>query len=242
MRAVCQNTMSCLPDNWEVTSSNASLTPAKRRRNEVDDGIDSVVAEFCRDIKHVEATHDHRDVINELPRDVLFSEFTFVNELHEISHSKASHVPIVSRAYEESFMRECMSRSEQACVMGANCECMMIDPVQPFVGVRFVLPFNSEVDFTPNNLCILCLRKTTQLLFHHVIAKGVHTTALIQKHGNICGEPGEYSRLAMLICPPHGPVGSMPLPVVAHQRNRYYVEKRHNVLHVRQQRVYFEDF
>ena len=234
--------MSCLPSNWNGTVATESMSSSKRRRTAPDNGMNDIVAEFCRDIDHAEQTHDSGNVITTLPRDVLFSEFSFLHELADIMENKSQSVPVVTRVYEESFMRECIRKGEKPCAMGVNCECMLLDLDQPFVGVQFVIPFTNDSDFAANNLCIICLRKTTQLLFHHVVSQGIPTTSLIQKYGNICGEPGEYSKSAMLICPANGPVGCMPLPIVAHQRNRYAVERRHNVLYAKQQRVYFEDF
>jgi len=68
------------------------------------------------------------------------------------------------------------------------------------------------------------------------------TSQMIQMYGNICGA-GEYHESAMLTVPPGGPVHCMPLPVVAHQRNRYYAEKdAAGVRRIRQRNVFFEDF
>ena len=58
----------------------------------------------------------------------------------------------------------------------------------------------------------------------------------------ICDEPGEYHHNAMLICPPTGPIQSMPLPIVAHQRSNYEVVKKQGILWVTQKNVGFEDF
>ena len=50
------------------------------------------------------------------------------------------HVPVVSRAYEESFMHEHDPATEQSCVMGNQCECMFIDKDNRFVAPQFILP------------------------------------------------------------------------------------------------------
>jgi hypothetical protein len=34
-------------------------------------------------------------------------------------------VPVVTKAYEESYMRECMYQHERKCVMGLECECRL---------------------------------------------------------------------------------------------------------------------
>ncbi len=58
----------------------------------------------------------------------------------------------------------------------------------------------------------------------------------------ICDVSGEYHSSAMLVMPSHGPVHSMPLPVVAHQRNKYYVVLVDGRVRLKQRNVYVEDF
>ena len=91
-------------------------------------------------------------------------------------------------------------------------------------------------------MCVLCLRKITTLLFYRTIQKGVSVKTQIQCHGNIYNQAGEYYPSVMLICPPNGPVSSMPLPIVAHQRNRYTVVRVHGVCYLQQRRVGMQDF
>lgn len=148
-------------------------------------------------------------------------------------------VPIISKQYEENFMRSCSSNQEKPCISGRECECMFINPNKPFVCIQFVLP---QSTITSSGLCIICLRKTTQLLFHKTIFNGLDPKTCIQKHGNICGEIGEYHASAMLICNPNGPVHCMPLPIVAHQRNRYSVCERAGVKFLKQLNVAESDF
>ena len=161
-------------------------------------------------------------------------------------------VPVVTRAYEESYMREPLSGVESACIMGNNCECQFVDEHNPFTGVQFVLPveaFSPEMlrlgvteELSENKLCVLCCRKNTQSLFYEALYNHRAYSACIQLYGNICDRPGEYSKEAMLICPLSGPIHNMPLPVVAHQRNRYSVVVHNGVRQLRQHRVGFEDF
>jgi hypothetical protein len=161
-------------------------------------------------------------------------------------------VPVVTRAYEESYMREMTSASEQACIMGNNCECQFVDEHNPFIGVQFTLPvdvFSSSTatagmveELSSNRLCVLCCRKNTQLLFYEALYNHRAYSACIQLYGNICDRPGEYAKEAMLICPLSGPVHNMPLPVVAHQRNRYTVVVHNGIRQLRQHRVGYEDF
>ena len=53
-------------------------------------------------------------------------------------------VPVVTRAYEEAYMREPIDSTERRCVMEDRCECTMISRgaggVGGFVGVEFILP------------------------------------------------------------------------------------------------------
>ena len=65
---------------------------------------------------------------------------------------------------------------------------------------------------------------------------------IIQRYGNIFGQPGEYASECMLICPPGIGLHAMPLPIMSHQRNRYSVVNSGGVKHLRQHRVAFEAF
>ena len=145
-------------------------------------------------------------------------------------------LPLVTREYEESYMRECYLPDDTPCVMGEFCECSIVGD---FCGAAFVL---QQICSGSPRMCVLCIRKTTQLLFYRVVSSAMPTSQMIQMYGNICGA-GEYHESAMLTVPPGGPVHCMPLPVVAHQRNRYYAEKdAAGVRRIRQRNVFFEDF
>jgi hypothetical protein len=149
-------------------------------------------------------------------------------------------VPIVCKAYEESFLRECNNANEKPCVMGSNCECMFINSNMEFVGTEFILPGCMSEEQA--QMCVLCHRKTTQQLFHDMVFKCVPIRGVIQRYGNICGQVNEYARECMLICPPNQNVHCMPLPIVSHQRNRYSVYISNGIKHLKQHRVAFEDF
>jgi len=149
------------------------------------------------------------------------------------------HVPIISRAKEEESMRECYKPEDKPCIMQNSCECNFIDLQAPFVGVAFV---GHEINMMHTGMCILCLRKSTQMLFYRVIAGGLQSNNLMQVYGNIAGVAGEYHESVMLTVPPHGPVQCLPLPVVAHQRNRYQVVVVNEKKHLKQINVGYEDF
>lgn len=169
----------------------------------------------------------------------LISKMSIAKMLSSVPKSLNCTIPIISRKYEETFMRECMNASEKACVFKGQCECMKIDAENTFVGVQFELP---NVNSTKHGMCILCLRKSTHMLFYNILKQGHSTQTVIQKYGNICNETGEYHPSAMLICPPNGPVHALPMPIVAHQRNRYSVVLHHGIKYMKQHRVYMEDF
>ena len=148
-------------------------------------------------------------------------------------------LPYVTRAYEESFMRERTSSNERECARGAQCECMFIDRGQPFVGVEFLLPGESTTERTPH-LCVLCCRATTQQLYYDVMFDKFEFQGTIQRFGNIHSQPGEYALDAMLIAVPSAPAHIMPLPIVSHQRNRYSVYVSGGIKRLRQTRVLFQ--
>ena len=173
---------------------------------------------------------------------VVLDHQTFANSLlqHDLSKTESQNVvPLVTRAYEESFMRECMRPEDKPCSLGQYCECNFIDGEHSFVGVAFVMP---DLRFADNSMCILCLRKLTQMLFYRLVNGGYQTSHVMQIYGNICDVPGEYHSSAMLVMPKQSAVHSMPLPVVAHQRSKYRVVLRGGKRHLEQVNVAFEDF
>jgi hypothetical protein len=229
--------MACLPQNWDGIKRNRAAEiqgPEKRQKQA---SVDSnLVRNVLRDLA---GTSVARNLSDTLSHELIMESMPFGKILENIPAEVKTAVPVITRAYEEQYMREVINSTEEACSMGVNCECMLLDKSDPFVGVAFPIPVATG---SPNALCILCLRKITQLLFFYVVDQGMHVDRLIQRHANICGEPGEYSTSAVLICPPHGPVSCMPLPVVAHQRNRYSVERKAGIAYIKQRGVYFEDF
>ena len=233
----------CEPPHWE-TNKRRSLEiahPAPRKSKKAKAINDN--QEGLRHISSVVSKHiSQGTIVNSSDWDIsaILSDIPFVKLLTDVNVDvNGAQVPIVSRVYEEKYMRQCISDSETPCVMQNQCECTMIDPSQPFVGVAFTIPSETSVN---NGMCILCLRKTTQMLFYKTIHSGHSVKAIIQKYGNICNEPGEYHASAMLICPPNGPVQSMPLPIVAHQRNKYTVVNNSGILWIKQHNVQYEDF
>ena len=149
----------------------------------------------------------------------------------------APDVPILTRAYEESFMRQTQP-GEQACVMGDICECQFIDKNAPFVGVEF----RQQNDPDTPQMCVLCSRATTQKCFYDMCFLAKPMKSIIQRYGSIFGQPGEYAQEVMIIPPRSMGLANMPLPTVSHQRNRYSVITHGGIKHLRQHRVGYEDF
>ena len=149
-------------------------------------------------------------------------------------------VPVVSRMYEEQFMRETLNSSERQCVMGRDCECNFIDKSNPFVGMEFLLPGEER----PANvqMCVLCHRRFVQAMFHDIVFAGKQFMGIIQRYGNICGQDGEYAKEVALICPPNGPTECMPLPSISHQRNKYCIRSIGGVRHIVQCNMSPQDF
>ena len=176
-----------------------------------------------------------------------------LNQVFTDDASTSSNVPVVTRAYEESFMREPMHAHERKCVCGDNCEFNFIDPHMPFTGVEFTLSGTAvdsdgsgsktaQMGVEPAQMCVLCSRRTTQELFYNMVYNGQRFRGVIQRYGNLCQQPGEYAREAMLICPQNGFMHNMPLPIVAHHRHRYSVYSQNGTRFLRQHMVGAEDF
>ena len=238
--------MDCVPQSWASGKRKAAVTTDKHdeKRTCLEDkktASSVVLRRVLEDLARKEArAPQHCDQSKlSFDTDLMYDSVPFARSLASIDISPAHDVPLVARAYEERYMRECLNDTEEACVMGSLCECMQLDAANQFVGVQFTLPGDTE---RTTGLCVLCLRRITQILFYHTVQSGHRINQHIQRYGNICGQPGEYHVSAMLVCPPNGPVECMPLPIVAHQRNRYSVKLTGGVRYVQQHNVFFEDF
>jgi len=231
-----------LPGNWNTSKRKAKSlggVPVKRQKpGDADISTIHDIQEIVR--SHLRRAPSHIEREPCFDTSSLLETIPFVKILNSIGHVQPGpSIPLVSRVYEERFMRQSHSATENDCVMGQQCECMIIDNTQPFVGTQFILP---NVEYDTNGMCVLCLRKTTQLIFYKTLHQGLKTNVPIQKYGNICNEPGEYHPSAMLVCPSSSSVECMPLPIVAHQRNRYSVKTFNGYKHIAQRNVYMEDF
>lgn len=193
---------------------------------------------------HMQKSHDKNYQLDDSQLKESLSKLIYnIPFVKQLSNLQVSHknfqIPIISKQYESRFMRECISSSEKKCSMMEQCECMFIDKNKSFIGTRFLIPGIPDNDL---NMCVICLRKTTQLLYYKSIFHGYDIQRVIQKYGNICNEENEYHPSAMLACNPDGPIHCMPLPIVAHQRNRYEVVEVTGIKYLKQIGVHMTDF
>lgn len=236
-------------DEGDEESNNRQCSRDTRQQTRDHDMLDDTAHNaLYNELRCCIKNNNEQRVDKELILDSIISRQPYVKMMQNLFGSydescfkQVEPVKIVTKCYEESYMRECVEPQERPCAMGSNCECMFIDSNLPFICTEFILP-NEEPQPEPQ-LCVLCLRKLTQSMFYDVMYRHGKFNGIIQNHGNICEMPNEYSKKAMLICPPWGPVHCMPLPIVAHQRNRYSVYLDYmGVKHLKQHRVAFEDF
>lgn len=178
-----------------------------------------------------------------LRMDFILSRLPYRDMLRDLfsdASNVAPSIPIVEKQYEESYMREPIGGNERQCTMGPLCECNMISRERGFVGVEFLLPGERQAE--ARQMCVLCHRKTVQTLFHDIVYCGSPYRGVIQKYGNICGQPNEYAKEVALLCPPGGPVENMPYPSVSHQRNRYSIVERNGIRYIKQRNMSHQDF
>lgn len=236
------------PPEWADRKGTAPPTSKKRKVNQKeelktllstlpapsdapDDALVSTIKRQVNDSRVVPA------IPEELQLDHVLSSVPYQEMLESLFggvSQDAPSLPLITKAYEESFMREPNS-DERSCAMGPKCECMFIDSNAPFVGVEFL--GNGQP-----SLCVLCSRRTTQKLFYDACYSGRRVQGVIQRYGNLCNQPGEYARECMLIAPPNSQWSCLPLPIMSHQRNRYRVHVVAGRKHLQQLRVAFEDF
>jgi hypothetical protein len=169
-------------------------------------------------------------IICNLPYKDIFKKMALATEPHR-------SVPLVSKKYEESYMREPMHAGEKQCVMGEHCECNFIDASKPFIAVGFCPPLGFMVkDENVEHMCVICHRKMVQTCFFDALYNSSSTisSGVIQSYGNICGKVDEYSSACVLVSPPNSPLIQMfPHPIAVHQRNQYTVHDT-NVRHLLQ--------
>lgn len=213
----------------------ASLESKKLSGSQEEDAEESI------SLDHVLSSAPFRSMLQDL---LGFSSSSSSSE--EASGTGGLEIPLVTKSYEEMFMREPVYEYERECVMGAECECNFVGvkPGDGFVGVEFLLPNESGLDSEQRarQRCVLCHRKQVQSRFYDMVYTGRPCRGVIQRYGNICNQENEYARDVMLICPPNGPVEHMPFPVASHQRNRYTVYVNGGIRYIRQNFMGWKDF
>lgn len=238
---------------WTMSVEEVEEKPKKKMRMWMD-AIDEISQQRAHDIstdsslkKEIERKlHNLKHIpVEELDLDHILSyvpyrsilENMFSNCTQVPADSTAQTLPIISKMYEETYMREPL-KNENPCVFGNNCECQFIDQCAPFTAVEFRL-FGDPPE---PQMCVLCSRKTTQLLFYDMCYSGKSHSCVIQRYGNIFGQPGEYAVECMLSCPQGFQLHCMPLPMMSHQRNKYSVTTVGGVKKLQQHRVSYEHF
>ena len=218
-----------IPKEWgSIKRSRASGTKgrdtAKKRfksenvvPNNSADSIEDICKSVCDNIGRCEEVESELDFFD------ILSHIDYKGVLEGLfgGRGMGADIPVISRVYEESYLREPTS-GERKCVMGTSCEAMVIDKSRPFIAVEFQLPGKtSEIP----QMCVICSRKHTQRLFYDFLYRATPATCtgVIQRYGVLCNVPGEYLKDSCLVMPPHGPVHCMPYPSVAYQRSHFTV-------------------
>jgi len=205
--------------------------------------------EICQNISVVKDQEEgHRRCIQSLVGKVSTSPQKVINmtKFKDILRGvEAPHITYtnmlqsVSKAYEDTYLRQAVGIEERSCVRGEDCKCMFIDATQPFVGVEYLLPWErSRKEIS--GMCLPCTRAATQALFYDILHSDTQVTGLVQKFYNEHSHEGEYRLCAMLFCPPSGPLHNLPMPVLRHQRNFCSVHCNNNVYFMNQVGVDFQ--
>jgi hypothetical protein len=124
--------------------------------------------------------HDHSisldHILSNIPYKDMLQDLFGLNAGDSRRGTSPLSIPVVTKSYEESFMREPMYESERACVMGTNCECNFIGsaPGHGFISVEFTLPSEDclQVSERARQMCVLCHRRLVQSLFYDIVYSG----------------------------------------------------------------------
>jgi hypothetical protein len=220
-----------VPSSWTSTKRQRQTkvkheNPRKKVRWNYDTdapvSLDDLCHEICCNVLNA-TKQDMNDILN---FDSILSQVPYKSILESLYGNTTIppvNVPVYTKKYEESFLRECKNSNERKCVMGHDCECNFVDKDNPFIGVEFLITGQTPTNCVPQ-MCVLCSRKYTQKLFYDILFKSHNSFGgCIQRYGVITNHEGEYNKDFVLIMPPHGPVNVMPFPSVVHNRNNYKV-------------------
>ena len=250
---------------YDSTNPKLSMTPSIRKQQDADMstrtvGVTlSVISEAIRSSK----TFENKSKLCDLNLDTVLSSTSYASLMRQMfgtegsilpstggsSNEGGAHprttsitIPTITRAFEESYMREPMA-NERECARGSKCECQYIDSSQPFTCVEF-LTIDEIANPPPDNqLCVICSRKETQYLYYDMTFNKKVYNSVIQRYGNISGG-GEYAPECLIRCTKQCDLACMPKPIMSHQRNRYRVYKNHEngTISLKQTRVSPQDY
>ncbi len=225
-------TMPAAPQGHDPAGSGApgpgAAVVRKKARNQHEHQEPVPLRELARSISHsIIDTVPSRVDDNVLDLSTVLSGVAYREILQNLfgdGEAMPANVPVVSKAYEEAFLRECIGPNERPCVMGAECEGHHLNKAHRFTLTEFLMPGQER---TEPQMCVLCCRKHTQKLFYDLLYSppGTHI-GIIQRYGVVVGVPGEYASSATLIVPATGLMHAMPFPSVAHCRANYTVVVR----------------
>jgi hypothetical protein len=162
------------------SSNNAAMGPPHSTR----DACESILAAIQRSSHASCEVHEEED--GGVNLDHILSKVPYKDMLKDLfgSNAATTHgyrapaIPVVSKAYEESYMRQPMHDYERQCVMGANCECNFIGS-DGFTAVEFLLPAEASAlearQLAAQQMCVLCHRRLVQSLFYDIIYTGEAT-------------------------------------------------------------------
>jgi hypothetical protein len=172
------------PPNWDAYSGpnrkkpRTFLEQVADRASETDQARAEPVG-FVSDLYNTirrSLNHDHpaaEAAPAELDMDHILSRVQYRDMLENLfadgDPGAAPELPIITKVYEESFMRQ-PAAGERACAMGEQCECRFVDRQAPFTAVEFRLPNDPEFRLPSDpdgpQLCVLCSRRATQKMFY----------------------------------------------------------------------------
>jgi hypothetical protein len=200
-------------------------------------------------------TFDSRSKLCELNLDTVLSSTSYRNLMRQAFGTDGTvvagmqnpndvgiDIPMIARAFEENYMREPMPQ-ERECARGSRCECIFIDPTQPFTAVEFLTVRELGNPPSDNQLCVVCSRKETQYLYYDMVFNKSVYNGVIQRYGNASGA-NEYAPECLLRCTKSSDRSCMPKTIMSHQRNRYiaYRNQDTGLLTLRQIRVSPHDY
>lgn len=107
----------------------------------------SIESAFENIIKSIDRAHQDTTACRDINLDNILSRVPYKEMLQDLfgsSDIKTPSIPIVTKAYEESFMRPPVHPSERGCVQGSDCECNIIGKGEGFIGVEFCIPGTTQ--------------------------------------------------------------------------------------------------